>query len=233
MSRVILKNGHPFIPYSLERVSSQQGIERGKQLYQSLSKRRSVRFFSDEPVPREMIEHAIRCASSAPSGAHRQPWTFVAISALEVKKKIQEAAEEEERRNYESRMPVEWKEALAPLGTDSNKSYLETVPWIVVVFAQQYGINEDHSRRKNYYVKESVGIACGMFITALHQMGLCTLTHTPSPMRFLSQILNRPSNEQPYILFPIGYPSKDCMVPDIKRKSLAEVSIWVEDEKGL
>lgn len=229
MSTPIFKNGHPFIPYSLDAIPAEQGIKNGEQFYENLDKRRSVRYFSDAPVPKEMIEKAILSASTAPSGAHRQPWKFVAICSDSIKKKIRAAAEVEEKRNYESRMPEEWKEALAPMGTDANKRYLEIVPWIVVVFAESYGLNTDGSRRKNYYVKESVGIACGMFITALHQMGLCTLTHTPSPMRFLSEILNRPSNEQPYILFPIGYPAEDCIVPDIKRKSLLEISVWFED----
>ena len=219
---------HPFIPYSHETVSEEEGIAKGAALFDSLNARRSVRFFSDQSIPKAMIEHAIRCASTAPSGAHRQPWRFVAVSASEIKREIRLAAEAEERRNYDSRMSEEWKDALAPLGTDANKGYLEVVPWIVVVFAESYGLRPDGSKQKNYYVKESVGIACGLFIAALHEMGLCTLTHTPSPMRFLSKILNRPSNEQPYILFPIGYPATDCVVPDIQRKTLDEVSEWFE-----
>lgn len=228
MSKSIFKDGHPFVQYCPEAISIEQGIKNGEQLHENLQRRRSVRFFSDAPVPKKMIEQAILCASTAPSGAHRQPWKFIAISSEAIKKQIRVAAEEEERRNYDTRMPEEWKRALEPLGTDSDKKYLETVPWIVVVFAENYGINLDGSRQKNYYVKESVGIACGLFLTALHQMGLCTLTHTPSPMRFLSEILNRPSNEQPYILFPIGYPTEDCLVPAIKRKSLSEISVWIE-----
>lgn len=216
-----------FIPWHLERFPEEEMLRRGEELFQNLSGRRSVRHFSDEPVSQEMIETAIRIASTSPSGAHRQPWTFVAISDPEIKKQIRIAAEAEEKISYEGgRMPPEWLQALAPLGTDWRKPYLETVPWIVVVFEQLYGIGPEGEKIKNYYVKESVGIACGLFIVAIHQMGLATLTHTPSPMNFLSRILGRPENEKPYILFPIGYPATDAMVPNIERKSLAEVSIW-------
>jgi nitroreductase len=179
-------------------------------------------------VPRALVESAIRTASTAPSGAHRQPWTFVAVSDSGLKRQIRVAAEEEERRSYEGgRMPEEWRQALAPIGTDWHKPYLETVPWIVVLFAQQYGIDADGSRRKHYYVSESCGIAAGMFIAALHNMGLATLTHTPSPMAFLSRILERPKGEKPYILFPIGFPTQDCVVPDLRRKALEEVSVFL------
>ena len=228
MSILNHSTNHPFIPYSRELITKEEGKAKGTALFESLNARRSVRSFSNQAVPRALIEHAIRCASTAPSGAHRQPWRFVAVSDSEIKREIRLAAEAEERRNYGSRMSEEWKDALAPLGTDANKGYLEVVPWIVVVFAESYGLHPDGSKQKNFYVKESVGIACGLFIVALHEMGLCTLTHTPSPMRFLSKILDRPTNEQPYILFPIGYPAKDCIVPDIQRKSLDEVSQWFE-----
>ncbi len=215
------------IPYHPERLSRAESHQRGAEFFQELDQRRSVRFFSDEPVPRELIELAIRTASTAPSGAHRQPWTFVAVSDAETKRQIRIAAEEEERRSYlGGRMPDDWLEALAPLGTDWRKPFLETVPWLVVAFEQVWSFHPDGSRRKNYYVKESVGLACGLFITALHHMGLATLTHTPSPMRFLSQILGRPDNERPYILFPVGYPAPDCQVPDIQRKPLEEVAVW-------
>lgn len=194
----------------------------------SMQSRRSVRQFSSEPVPRELIELAIRTATSAPSGANRQPWRFVVVGNPEVKQKIRAAAEAEEKISYEQRMPGEWLEAVAPLGTDWQKPFLETAPWLVVVFAEAYEVLADGSRRKNYYVQESVGIACGFFIAALQEMGLATLTHTPSPMRFLSEILVRPKNERPYILFPVGYPADDAMVPAIKRKTLEQASIWVE-----
>lgn len=221
------RSEHPHVPFRLDSVDPARAAERGRDFRQEMDGRRSVRFFSERPVPRDLIEIAIETASTAPSGAHRQPWRFVAISDSEIKKAIRVAAEKEERESYEGgRMPPEWLEALAPLGTDWRKPYLETVPWIVVVFEELYGLESDGERTKNYYVKESVGIACGFFIAALHRMGLATLTHTPSPMGFLSRILGRPKNEKPYILFPIGYPADDCTVPDLRRKTLEEVSIW-------
>jgi nitroreductase len=216
-----------FIPYHHPRLSEPEMLRRARDFYTVMNQRRSVRHFAADPVPRELIELAIATASTAPSGAHRQPWRFVAVSDPAIKRQIRIAAEAEERESYEGgRMPPEWLEALAPLGTDWHKPFLETVPWIVVVFEEVFGLTPDGKQRKNYYVKESVGIACGLFITALHQMGLATLTHTPSPMGFLSQILARPENERPYILFPIGYPADDCEVPDLRRKSLEEVAVW-------
>jgi iodotyrosine deiodinase len=216
-----------FIPMRFERVSTTEGAERGRAFFDEMNGRRSCRHFSSDPVPRELVELAIRTASTAPSGAHRQPWRFVAVSDAETKREIRIAAEQEERISYEGgRMPPDWIEALAPLGTDWQKPYLETVPWLVVVFEELYGIDADGRVRKNYYVKESVGIACGLFVAALHRMGLATLTHTPSPMGFLSAILGRPKNEKPFILFPIGYPAADAMVPNLRRKSLDEVTIW-------
>ena len=192
-----------------------------------MSARRSVRFFSSDPVPRELIELAIQTASTAPSGAHRQPWKFVAVGDPALKREIREAAEREEHESYVGgRMPAEWREALLPLGTSWEKPYLETVPWIVVVFEEIYGLGPDGSKRKNYYPKESVGLACGLFVAALHRMGLATLTHTPSPMAFLSRILGRPANEKPFILFPVGYPADDCTVPDLRRKDLEDVAVW-------
>jgi iodotyrosine deiodinase len=188
--------------------------------------RRSVRMFSDAPVPAEAIEIAVATANTAPSGAHQQPWTFVATEDPETKHRIRLAAEAEERENYEGgRLPDAWRQAIAPLGTSADKSYLETVPWIVVAFAQKSTPMLDGSLRKNYYVNESVGIACGLFITALHTMGLATLTHTPNPMGFLINIFERPQTERPYILFPVGYPADDCEVPDLIRKPLASALI--------
>ncbi|MDG1484457.1 MAG: nitroreductase family protein [Myxococcota bacterium] len=218
-----------FIPYRPRRLAQDTGLERLKDLHAELDARRSVRHFSPEPVARPLIEQAIMAASTAPSGAHRQPWRFVAISQPDLKHRIRVAAEAEEKRSYDSRMPAAWKDALAPLGTTWQKPYLETVPWIVVVFAENYRLMPDGSKRKNYYVRESVGIACGLFIAALQRAGLATLTHTPSPMRFLSEILERPPGEQAMILFPIGYPAPDATVPDITRKTLSEVAIWHED----
>ncbi len=204
-------------------------LERGRQFLSEMEGRRSVRMFSADPVPRELIELAIMTGSTAPSGAHQQPWTFVAVDDDGVKRQIRIAAEEEERQSYEGgRMPAEWRAALAPLGTDWHKPFLETVPWIVVLFEQVHGWFPDGTVRKHYYARESVGIACGLFLAAIHQMGLVTLTHTPSPMGFLNTILGRPKNERPFVLLPIGYPADDCQVPDLSRKSLAEVASFVE-----
>jgi nitroreductase len=190
--------------------------------------RRSVRDFSDRPVPREIIERCIRAAGAAPSGANRQPWRFVAVSDPEVKRRIREAAEEEERAFYAGRAPHEWLEALAPLGTDEHKPFLERAPWLVVVFAESYEQRADGARAKNYYVIESVGIATGILITALHATGLATLTHTPSPMRFLNEVLGRPENERPFLVLVVGHPAEGATVPDIGRKSLDEIAIFVE-----
>jgi nitroreductase len=218
-----------FIPYRPERLAEGEMLRRARAFHDLMRERRSVRHFSDRPVPRQLIELAILTASSAPSGAHRQPWKFVAVSDAEVKREIRSAAEEEERQSYEGgRMPAEWLEALRPLGTDWHKPFLEIVPWVVVVFEEVHGLTADGQRRTNYYVKESVGIACGLFITALHQMGLATLTHTPSPMGFLSRILHQPANLRPYILFPVGYPADDAVVPDLRRKTLDETAVFME-----
>lgn len=218
-----------FVPYRPPRIEPAQAVERGEALLAELDARRSVRHFATDPVPRQAIELAIRAASTAPSGAHRQPWRFVAVSNPGLKRRIREAAEAEERESYEGgRMPPEWREALAPLGTDWRKPYLETVPWIVVAFEEVTGIAPDGSPRKNYYTRESVGIACGLFIAALHHMGLATLTHTPSPMGFLNELLRRPKNERPFVLFPVGYPAADAEVPDLTRKPLDAVSEWFE-----
>lgn len=218
-----------FVPYRPPRIEAAQALERGEALLAELDARRSVRHFASDPVPRQAIELAIRAASTAPSGAHRQPWRFVAVSNPGLKRRIREAAEAEERESYEGgRMPPEWREALAPLGTDWRKPYLETVPWIVVAFEEVTGVAPDGSPRKNYYTRESVGIACGLFIAALHRMGLATLTHTPSPMGFLNELLGRPKNERPFVLFPVGYPAADAEVPDLTRKPLDAVSEWFE-----
>jgi len=218
-----------FLFYRPPRLPEAEMLRRAKELQEELAQRRSVRHFSPDPVPRRLIELAIRAAATAPSGANRQPWRFVAVSDPDLKRRIREAAEAEERRSYEQRMPREWREALAPLGTDWHKPYLEIAPWLVVVFEEVHGVAEDGSPRKNYYVKESVGIACGIFVATLHLAGLCTLTHTPSPMGFLRTILGRPSNERPYILFPVGYPAPDAEVPDIARKPFEEVALWNPD----
>ena len=217
---------HPFVAYRPERLPLAEMQQRASDFYTLMNLRRSVRQFSPDPVPRELIDIAIASASTSPSGAHRQPWTFVVTGDPEMKRQIREAAEAEERENYEGgRLPPEWLAALAPLGTDWRKPYLETAPWIVVAFEQRFGVAADGSRIHNYYVKESVGMACGLFVAALHNMGLATLTHTPSPMRFLTDLLGRPQNERPFVLFPVGYPAEDCEVPDIARKSMTEVIV--------
>ena len=220
---------HPeasFRPYHLPRLPEDQLVPTARALFAEADGRRTVRDFSPDPVPREAIEYAIRTASTAPSGAHRQPWTFVLVADARMKRAIREAAEAEERENYEGgRLPEHWREAVAPLGTTSDKPFLEIAPWLVVVFEQRYGVLPDGSRQHNYYVKESVGIACGIFISTLHRLGLATLTHTPSPMAFLTELLQRPSSERPFILFPVGFAADDSRVPDLKRKRLSDVMV--------
>ena len=188
---------------------------------------------SPEPIPLDLIDTAIASASTAPSGAHRQPWHFVVSGDPDVKRQIREAAEKEERANYEGRINDEWKGALAPLGTDWHKEFLTEAPWIVVLFEQRYGVTADGERSHNYYVKESVGIAAGIFITALHHAGLVTLTHTPSPMAFLTRLLGRPENERPFVLFPVGLPMPGVQVPDLHRKPLDEVRTIIGDAPSL
>lgn len=197
-----------------------------------MARRRSVRDFSDRPVAKELIEKIINTASSAPSGANKQPWTFCAISDPELKSKIRLAAEREEKLSYDGRMSQEWLEDLAPLGTDWRKPFLEVAPWLIVVFKQAYGFAEDGGKRQHYYVNESVGIACGLLIAAIHEAGLVTLTHTPSPMGFLKEILNRPDNERPFLLLPVGYPEEGALVPAIGRKSLEQVAVFFEGTEG-
>ena len=199
---------------------------RASAFYSEMDGRRSVRAFSPDPVPQRLIEQAILSASTAPSGAHQQPWTFVAVSDPETRRRIRFAAEAEERRSYENRMSMEWLDALAPLGTDWQKPYLETAPWLVVLFEQIHGTFPDGTHKKHYYARESVGMAAGMFIAAVHHMGLATLTHTPSPMGFLTTILERPRSERPFVLFPVGYPAADATVPDLVRKPLSEVAVF-------
>ncbi len=189
-----------------------------------MASRRSVRYFSPDPVPFELIENAIRCASRAPSGANQQPWRFVVVQSPDTRRRIREAAEAEERASYESRFPDEWLQALAPLGTDWHKEFLEVAPFLIVVFRIDYGLVGER-KTKHYYVQESVGIASGFLLAALHISGLATLTHTPSPMGFLAEILDRPKNERPFLLIPVGYPAVDATVPDIGKKPLEEVMV--------
>jgi iodotyrosine deiodinase len=187
--------------------------------------RRSVRTFSDKPIPAEVIHNLVSIAASAPSGAHKQPWTFCVITNDEIKLKIREAAEKEEFVNYHGRMSDEWLQDLKKFGTDWHKTFITTAPYIVVVFKKTYDIEADGSKGKNYYVNESVGIACGFLLSAIHQLGLVSLTHTPSPMNFLAELLNRPSNEKAFLLIPIGYAADDAKVPDIERKPIEEVML--------
>ena len=227
-----LATRYPFVPLETRRLPDDEMLDRARAFHEAMGARRSVRMFSSRPVPGELIEQAVLAASTAPSGAHKQPWTFVAVQDPELKSRIRREAEAEERSNYlENRMNNEWLEALAPLGTDHHKEFLEVAPWIVVLFEQRYELRPDGSRRKNYYVKESVGIAAGLFIAAIHDMGLATLTHTPSPMAFLRRLLGRPVNERPFVMFPIGHPFPGLQVPDLRRKSLSEVFVEV-DRRG-
>ena len=207
---------HPFLPHTPPRLPIEESLSRGKAFHQLLDGRRSVRWFSPDDVPAEAIELAVQAANTAPSGAHQQPWRFVATQDPELKRRIREAAEEEERRFYHERELPDWHAALARLETDADKEFLEVAPWLVVAFAQK-----QQDGKKTYYTNESVGIACGFFIAALHSMGLATLTHTPNPMTFLTGLLGR-EGERPYILFPVGYPADDCEVPDLHRKPLSE-----------
>ena len=212
------------IPFIFTKSNSSEVEEKAIALRDEMLKRRSLRFFSEEEVSKETIEALLKVASSAPSGANKQPWTFVAISNPELKKRIRAAAEKEEQSFYGGRASDTWLADLAPLGTDWQKPFLETAPWIVVVFKKS--LDDDGS--KNYYVQESVGIACGFLIAAIHQAGLVTLTHTPSTMNFLSEILERPANEKPYLLLPIGFPAANATVPNIKKKDASEVLFYFE-----
>ena len=198
--------------------------EAASSFYDTVRTRRTVRDFSDTPVPREIIENCLRAAGTAPSGANRQPWHFAVVSDPELKHKIREGAEEEEREFYESRAPQDWLDALAPLGTDANKPFLDIAPYLIVIFGEKFSKDEDDVKQKNYYVSESVGIATGILITALHNAGLATLTHTPAPMKFLNELVGRPATEKPYMILVTGYPTEDAEVPAISRKSLDEIA---------
>lgn len=218
--------GPRMIPLAFDRLPLDKTLTRGRAFYDEMSKRRTTRHFSREPVPREAIELAIRAAATAPSGAHQQPWIFVAVSDAELKTRIREAAEREEYAFYHGKAPDAWLEALAVLGTDEHKAHLTDAPWVVVLFRQSYGLNADGTRRTHYYSQESCGIAAGLFIAAVHTMGLVTLTHTPSPMGFLGELLQRPANEKAMLVMPVGYPASDAKVPDLARKPLEDVAVW-------
>ncbi|WP_028798016.1 nitroreductase family protein [Streptomyces purpureus] len=222
-------HGDPYRPvrYRPERMPAEESLARAAELCARMRERRTVRQFSPDPVPDQVVRDAIACAATAPSGAHQQPWTFVLVKNPEVRRAIREAAEREEEISYDGRLGEEWLAALRPLGTDAVKTHLTDAPALIVVFQQRYWLGEDGSRRKHYYVDESVGIAVGMLLSALHLSGLAGLVHTPSPMRFLSQVLGRPENEKAFAVIPVGYPADDCEVPDLVRKSLDQVLVEI------
>jgi iodotyrosine deiodinase len=221
-----MRNPYSTIPLAFERVPVELTLDRARTWYEEMNRRRTTRHFSRASVPREAIEYAIRTAGTAPSGAHQQPWTFVALSDPDLKQRLRDAAEAEEHRNYHGRMPPEWLEALALLGTDEHKPHLTDAPWVVVLFRQTHGVRPDGSKRTYYYTQESCGIAAGFFIAAIHHMGLVTLTHTPNPMGFLSELLGRPANEKAFLVMPVGYPAADARVPDLVRKPVEEIAVW-------
>ncbi|MBL4753088.1 MAG: nitroreductase family protein [Flavobacteriales bacterium] len=216
-----------FIPFEGQDLTEEEMLTRSIENYSFMNTRRSIRQFSDRPVPREILENIIKAASTAPSGAHKQPWSFCLISNPEMKSKIKEAAEIEEKENYSGRMSEQWVKDLNPFGTNWQKPFLEIAPWLIVVFKRVYE-TVDGKKRNNYYVGESVGIATGMLLTAIHRAGLCSLTHTPSPMNFLAEVLQRPRNERAFLLIPVGYPAEDTMVPDINRKPIEEIITYFE-----
>ena len=220
-----LINGYPFIAYTRTAYTDAETQQRARDFYTEMDQRRTCRDFSSRPVDKRVIEDLIRTASTAPSGAHKQPWTFCVIKDPDIKKAIRIAAEEEEKESYENRMSDEWLKDLAPLGTDYHKPFLEIAPYLIVMFKRVYEMEEQH-KHQNYYVTESCGIACGMLLSAIHHAGLVALTHTPSPMNFLTKILNRPDNERPFLLIPVGYPADPCYVPDIQRKGIQDICVW-------
>jgi nitroreductase len=221
-----LIDGYPYIAYSKQQYHEEEMIGRSREFYEWMNLRRTVRSFSNRAVPKEVIDHIILTASTAPSGAHKQPWTFCVVGDPEIKRQIRIEAEKEEYESYNGRMPEEWLEALRPLGTDWRKPFLEIAPWLIIVFKKIYDIEPGNRKLNNYYVAESVGLACGFLLTAIHNAGLSALTHTPSPMNFLSKVLNRPENEKPYLLIPVGYAAEECWVPDLRRKNLEEIAAY-------
>jgi len=225
------ENEQQFLPYQGAGYAKEEMLQRSREFYQYMDKRRSVREYSDKPVPLEVIENIIMSASTAPSGAHKQPWTFCVVSDPKIKAQIRIAAEQEEYENYHGRMSEEWLKDLQVFGTDWHKPFLETAPYLIILFKKAYDL-ENEQRRKNYYVNESVGIAAGFLLAAIHNAGLIALTHTPSPMNFLQKILNRPENERAFLLIPIGYPAEDAQVPELTRKSKEEVLVHYAAQEG-
>ena len=240
MAKTKLIDGYPFVSYSKETFSAEQMLQKSNEFYEWMDKRRTVRDFSSAPVPKEVIKNIILTASTAPSGAHKQPWTFCVVSDAEIKKQIRIEAEKEEFESYNGRMPEEWLKDLRPLQTDWKKEFLETAPYLIIVFKRIYELemksdgdprkigagSQTSYKHQNYYVTESCGIACGFLLAAIHHAGLAALTHTPSPMNFLSKVLSRPENEKPFLLIPVGYPAEECWVPDLKRKPVEFVVKW-------
>ena len=221
-----LINGHPYVLYSKKTYEEDEIIQRSGEFFEWMDKRRTVREFSNKNIPKEVIENLLKTASTAPSGAHKQPWTFCVVSDPEIKQQIREAAEKEEYESYTNRMSEEWLKDLQPLGTDWHKPFLEIAPYLIIVFKKAYDLDEEGNKQNNYYVNESVGLACGFLLSAIHHAGLVALTHTPSPMNFLRKVLNRPENERPFLLIPVGYPSDKTWVPELRRKDLEEVAAF-------
>ena len=221
-----LIDGYPFVSYSKETFDAAGMKIRINNFYEWMEKRRTVRDFSDKPVPKEVMEKIILSASTAPSGAHKQPWTFCVVSNPAIKKVIRKEAEKEEFESYNGRMPADWLEDIKPLQTNWYKEFIEIAPYIIIMFKKSYEIDMNGKKKNVYYATESCGIACGFLLTAIHHAGLVALTHTPSPMNFLSKILNRPENEKPFLLVPVGYPAEECWVPELNRKPLEQVSAW-------
>lgn len=226
MKNIKLINGFPFIQYSRDTYLADEMLERSLFFNKWMDTRRTCRDFSDKTIPKAVIENIISTASTAPSGAHKQPWTFCVVSNSEIKKQIRMEAEKEEFESYNGRMPEAWKKDLLPLQTDWKKEFLETAPYLIIVFKKSYDFDGEGNKTTTYYANESCGLACGFLLAAIHHAGLVALTHTPSPMNFLCKILDRPANEKPFLLIPVGYAADECWVPDIHRKNLNEVSCW-------
>ncbi len=217
-------HGHLHIRYQPEKFSEKKVLDRSSTFYKDMEKRRSVRDFSNKPIPKEVIENILKTAGSAPSGAHKQPWTFCVVENSEIKKQIRLAAEAEEKKSYEERMSDSWLKDIKPMGTNASKPFIEIAPYLIIVFKRLFEYDKNGEKLQNYYVNESIGIACGMLIAAIQNAGLVTLTHTPSPMRFLEKILNRPDNERAFLLLPVGYAANNCFVPKLQRKPLSKIS---------
>jgi iodotyrosine deiodinase len=226
MKKTKLINGYPFAAYTKNSFDAAEMVARSHDFYNWMDARRTCRDFSDKPIPKEVIENIILTASTAPSGAHKQPWVFCVVSNPQIKKQIRIEAEKEEYESYNGRMPEEWKKDLLPLQTDWKKEFLEIAPYLIIVFKKSYDFDAAGNKTNTYYATESCGLACGFLLAAIHNAGLVALTHTPSPMNFLSKVLNRPANEKPFLLIPVGYVAEDCWVPDIERRGLNEVAVF-------